>query len=120
MANRLKGEAELKVKDKTYIVRLNFNVIIDIEDQLGLPIIEVFETIRAGATGKGVMKTVRTVIWCMLRDAQKDITQEQAGALIWEASMNHVLDVITEAANSAMPAIAGGTEGNGEAGPASP
>lgn len=118
MPNKFKGEGELKAGAETFRVRLNFNVIIDIEDRLDKSIIEVFQTIQQGANAPKVVKLVRMVFWCMVRDAHPEVTESLAGDIMWRAGLPNVLQCVNDVAESAMPVMTG--QAGGDADPDSP
>lgn len=101
MANRLKGEVEIKAGDKTYVLRLSINAIVEIEGLLGLSINEVAASLADPERVK--VGTLRAIVWGGLRQHHPALTLAEAGEIIGEAGIAQIGDVIGQAFNVAFP-----------------
>ena len=90
MANRERGEVELKAGDKTYVLRYTTNALVKLEDVLGKPVSKM--------GGEEIsMKEARAMVWAGLLHAYPDLTPEQAGDIIDAAGLTQAARAVGEA-----------------------
>jgi len=101
MANPIKGEVDFPVGDKTYRLRLSINEVIEVEDILGLGIIQIanmFNDVNALRAS-----TVRAVLWGALREHHPEIDLLAAGDIMGEARLLPTIQHVAEALQAAFP-----------------
>lgn len=108
MANKLRGEVELQTPEKTYTMRMSINAIVGIEDHFDMGINQVAELL---GDAKGMrVGNLRAIVMHSLREAEPNLTLEQAGNIVQAAGFAETAVAITEALKLAFPeAKAGAT-----------
>jgi hypothetical protein len=120
MANPLKGEVDFPVGDETYRLRLSINEIIQVEDLLGVGIIQIanmFNDVEALKAG-----SVRAVLWAALREHHPDVDLLKAGDIMATARLQPTIEHVGQALQAAFPTAEGketpsprrGRAGNGK------
>lgn len=89
MANRERGEVELRAGDKTYVLRYTTNALVQLEDMLGKPVTKMGGDIS--------MKEARAMVWAGLLHAHPDLTPEQAGDIMDAAGLSEAARAVGEA-----------------------
>lgn len=96
MANRFFGEATVEGEGgKSYTLRLDFNAMCEFEDDTGKDAMETFADFERG---KVSVKTMRSMMWAMMKHHHPEATVEEAGDLL---STN--LGALEEVMAAAMP-----------------
>ena len=110
MANPQRGERVLTVDGEDYTLRLDFEAVARIENELGEGIGQIIQN-RFGSTGLS-LTDLAVVFREMLRSGGRaDITLGEAGNLILAAGPK----IVGEAIGSVLISTLGGDEGNGQA-----
>ena len=107
MANRFFGEATVEAGGRTWTLRLDFNAMAELEDRLGRPALDVLQEIE---NGKGTIKSLRAVAWCMMLEHHPEATERDAGAVLSADT-----EIITRVLASAMPEVGNGKAAKGKA-----
>lgn len=95
MANRHRGEVEIKLGGDTYTLKYGWTAVAKIETVTGLTIAEVADRLRSGNFHGA---TLVAVVWAMLQAHHSGITLDAAGDLMDEAeSPSAVMDAVSEA-----------------------
>jgi hypothetical protein len=90
MANRQRGYVDIQL-DKARRLCFDFNAICELEDVMGKPVTQLQEN-NVG------FKEIRALLWAGLLHEDRDLTIEEAGALIDEAeSVQYVTEKVVEA-----------------------
>lgn len=76
MANQFKGEIGVDVDARHFVLRMDFNVMAEFEDQTGIRALDFLETAEKG---KASIKEIRQFIHCALLSRQPDATLQDAG-----------------------------------------
>lgn len=101
MGNPITGEVDFPVGEKTYRLRLSINEIIQVEDLLGIGIVQIAnmfndaENLRAGS--------VRAVLWGALREHHPEVNLLGAGDIMGEARLQPTIDYVGRALQAAFP-----------------
>lgn len=101
MANANRGEVEIEVDGKKYVLRFSANALCDLEDALGMSILQITSMISDPAQIR--MKMVRALLWAGLREKHPDLTILQAGDIVQELSLSGAFSVIEDAFKKAFP-----------------
>jgi len=101
MANANRGEVTIKIGEKDYILRYSANSLCDLEDVVGLPVLQITDMLSD--TKKLSMKLVRALLWAGLKEKQPEITLLQAGELVGELSLAGAYEQIGNAFQKAFP-----------------
>lgn len=88
MANKHRGQVEIKLGENTYRLRYTLNSLAELEDRLGVPLTEL-SNISMG------MKTVRTLLWAGL--VHEGLTEDEVGELVDFGNFEYVQDCIARA-----------------------
>jgi hypothetical protein len=83
MANKNRGESDLKIGGKTYTLKFGWNAIAQIETVLDKGINEILPLIQDPASFRG--GALIAVLWGVLRHHHGELTLEDAGDLLDEA-----------------------------------
>lgn len=104
MANRKNGEISMEIDGTTYTLVLNTSVMAALEDHFSTPEKDVTWDEIWTRVLRGSVKTVRALIWGMLRPHHPTITLEQTGALIDQAGgFAGLTDIIAQAGQDSTP-----------------
>lgn len=101
MGNPITGDVDFPVGDKTYRLRLSINEIIQVEDLLGVGIVQIAnmfndaENLRAGS--------VRAVLWGALREHHPEVDLLGAGDIMSQARLQPTIDYVGRALQAAFP-----------------
>lgn len=101
MANRERGEVALEAGGKTYILRLSYNAIADIEDLMDKGIDEISAMLRDPKDFR--ISTWRAVLWGALHEMQPDVDLLGAGEIMGKAGVAAVVAKLGEAMTLAFP-----------------
>jgi hypothetical protein len=110
MANPHRGEVDLIVGDRTYVLRMSINEIAQLESLLDKGVQEISailgndQDVRIGAW--------RAALWASLQANHKGLTLEDAGDIMGEAGMPEVMAKVGEALQLAFPSNEGGQKPN--------
>ena len=110
MANPHRGEVDLVVGERTYVLRMSINEIAQLESLLDKGVQEISailgndQDVRIGAW--------RAALWAALQANHKGLTLEDAGEIMGEAGMPEVMAKVGEALQLAFPANEGGRKPN--------
>jgi len=88
-ANILRGEAELRVGERTYILRPSFAALVAAETELG-PLFALVERAAEGRLGLGELACL---FWHCVKERPEELTREAVG----EAAVAQGLAVVTPA-----------------------
>lgn len=108
MSNPLTGEVDFPVGDKVYRLRLSINELIEVEDLLGIGIVQIAnmfadeEQLKAG--------NVRAVLWGALREHHPDVDLLGAGRIMTEARLQPTIDFVGRALQASFPKAEGGAK----------
>lgn len=101
MANPQRGEVQLKAGDDTYVLRLTFNGICELEQVLDMPSSEIDQLVRNPATVRSAQW--RAILWACLRDKHADVDLEGAGAIIDAVGVENAVKAIYDALRVSQP-----------------
>lgn len=118
MANKQRGELQIVVGEKTYVMRLTTNCACQMESASGRP----FDQVIAGSL-RGSLSDLRLFLWASLLSRQPEMTLEQVGDVIDEIgpkALKQQLDDLvalnsaemSKAGSENPPEAQGGTGGN--------
>jgi hypothetical protein len=119
MANKLRGEVEIKVgsegAQKTLVLRLGMNELIELQDELGYKDRdeEFLEDLKSGHALRSLKRT-RTALRRALLHRQPDTTDEMAGDVITEIGVPRTNTLLSEALRWSMPDRELSSPGKGE------
>lgn len=105
MANPLRGEVDLVVGEKTYVIRLSINAMVEAETVMGMGIGDVIAELQ----DRPKLGTLRALLWAGLREHQPKITLEAAGEIIAEIGFQKVAEIVGNALSLAFPDEGGGS-----------
>ena len=80
MANEHRGEAELKLGDQIYLLRLTTNAMVAVEEKTGRSFVAMVEELCDPVQAR--MGTVRAALWGTLLEHHPDITLEMVGDMM--------------------------------------
>lgn len=107
MANEIKGEFTLEFtsegEKQTFRLYLDVNALCEAEGVLGMSSAEIVNKI-----GSGDMRLLRTLLWCASREHHNELTIDDCGDLITEASPNTVAATLLLGLQRTFPAPKGG------------
>jgi hypothetical protein len=103
MANHLRGEIAIKALGRDLVYRLGVNEMIELQNELGLAgqdeqFLGVFDEQRLRN-----LRTLRAITLYGLKRHQPEITEEQAGDVVFEQGLYAMADVIQQALVWALP-----------------
>lgn len=102
MANKAKGEVELKVGEAYYTLVYDLNALCEIEEALSRgPYVVTFQQAMARAES-GQLTAIRAVLWGGMRRKHPAMTIEKIGTLLGDLG-DQAKDVIERAFRAAMP-----------------
>lgn len=101
MANRERGEVELKAGEKSYTLRLSYNAIAEIETLLDKGINDIAEMLRDPKDFR--IGTWRAVLWGALRDRHPEVDLLTAGEIMGQAGVDSVVSALGDAMTLAFP-----------------
>lgn len=101
MANPLRGEVEMQVGGKTYLLRLSVNQLIAVQKLTGLGLVQLEAALAD--TANFMIEPWRAVLWAGLQERHPEIDLEAAGDLIGEAGVALVTVKVGEALQAAFP-----------------
>lgn len=109
MANRERGEVELKAGDETFTLRLSINALAEIENLLDVGVNDIIAMMMKPQNFR--INTWRAVLWGALRENHKG-SLEDAGEIMLRAGVQPTVEVLSEALRLAFPEFTGGTAEN--------
>ncbi len=77
-ANVLRGEAELLVGERTYVLRPSFAALVAAEDELG----PLFALVERAADGRLGLGELASLFWHCVRDRPEALTREVVGEAV--------------------------------------
>lgn len=89
---------EIELDKKRYL-QASINTIIRMEEELGRPISELSENVKIG--------DLRTMLYCLLLNGEKDLTLEKVGELMDIAIEQHGVEYLSEKIAETMTNILG-------------
>jgi len=101
MANPIKGEVDFPVGDAVYRLRLSINEIIQVEDLLGIGIIQIASMFNDATSLKA--GSVRAILWAALREHHPEIDIIGAGDIMGEARLQPTIVHVGRALQAAFP-----------------
>ena len=108
MANRHKGEASIRVRDRDYVLVFDVNAMCEVEYILDAPTDTILRTL---ATGRPPLHVVRALLWGGLRARHPDIDLHGAGGLIEDmGGAGAALEGVGQALMNAFPEAEEGAE----------
>jgi len=93
--NPHKGESILKVGDREYKIKFTTNCMCLMEDELGIPIIQIYKNMG--------MRECRVLVWGGLKHYQPDTTLERAGEILDQVGNEECMGKVAEAFINAFP-----------------
>lgn len=108
MANRQRGDVTLRAGDATYVLRLTFNGICELEQLLDMHSSEIDALVRNPATVRSAHW--RAILWGCLRDRHPDVDLERAGRIIDDAGPEAAVKAIYDALRASQPEAKAGAE----------
>ncbi|MCW5646793.1 MAG: gene transfer agent family protein [Sphingopyxis sp.] len=99
-ANSLRGEAELRVGDRTYVLRPSFAALVAAEAELG----PLFALVERAADGRLGLGELASLFWHCVRDRPEALTREAVG----EAVVTQGLAAVTPALRALLGQILAG------------
>lgn len=102
MANKTKGQVELVLEGATYTAALDFNALAEFEQVAGVEnaLAAIDDVAKLGAT------KLRLLMWCALRQHQKEISLEDAGRIV-TGNLTKLAEMIVAAFPEAQASEAG-------------
>ena len=85
-ANRLRGEAELRIGDAAYVLRPSFAALVAAEDELG----PLFALVERAADGRLGLGELACLFWHCVRDRPETLTPEAVGEAVVEQGLGAV------------------------------
>lgn len=101
MANPHRGEVELHAGDKTYIMRMSINAIVEIENHFDLGINKVAAKL-SDVDGMRI-GTLRTIIRLALKEHHPELSDKDAGEIIQSVGFAATSEAIQKAMQAAFP-----------------
>lgn len=101
MANALRGEVELQTPEKTFIMRMSINAIVNIEEHFDLGINQVSDLLAD--TKRMRIGNLRAIVMHALREHHPEVDAAQAGEIIGAAGFEATADAIQKAMVAAFP-----------------
>lgn len=80
MSNEHRGEAELVLGDRTFLLRLTTNAMVQVEEKAGRSFVAMVEELSDPMRAR--LGTVRTALWGALLEHHPDITLEMVGDMM--------------------------------------
>ena len=77
-ANGLRGEAELRVGERTYVLRPSFAALVAAESELG----SLFALVERAADGRLGLGELASLFWHCVRDRPEALTREAVGEAV--------------------------------------
>lgn len=96
MANPLKGEVPITIGGTSYVLKLSYNALCDVEQSMGQKAPEIIREV-----GTGSWTAARALFCAALRHSKPDLTLEQAGELIQSMGMKASTEALTNAFTAA-------------------
>lgn len=109
MANKERGEVELKAGDDTFTLRLSVNALAEIENLLDVGVNDLIAMLRKPKDFR--LATWRVLLWGALREFHK-VSLDEAGEIMGRAGINEAVQVLSEAMTAAFPEATGDDEKN--------
>lgn len=110
MANPHRGEVDLVVGERTYVLRMSINEIAQLETLLDKGVNEISAILSDGDNPK--LWVWRAAFWAALQGHHKGTTLEDAGEIMAEAGFPAVMGAVGEALQAAFPSNEGGRKPN--------
>lgn len=101
MANKAKGEVDLQVGDKVYVLRYSVNALCNLEDALGVPIFEYFSNLSKIPS----FNDTRKIFWAGLSENNPRPTLEEAGEIVSTVGLTVANEHMMAALNLGMPKV---------------
>jgi hypothetical protein len=95
MANRERGEVELKAGDKTYVLRFGMNAVVEVETLMDMGIREIAAKLQNPDDFR--IGTWRAVLWGALHEHQPSLTLLDAGDILGAAGVQPVVEALSQA-----------------------
>jgi hypothetical protein len=104
MANPVKGEAAVTIDGVEYTLRFTMESMVQISRRYGnRGVLGIFNDLLSSPDGPPP-EMERLIFWQALRHHHKDITEEQAGDILWSAKLNHRgVEILSAAIATAFP-----------------
>ena len=74
-ANRLRGEAELRIDGQRIVLRPTFAALVGAEEELG----SLFDLVERAANGRLLLSEIVTLFWHLVRDRSEGLSRDQLG-----------------------------------------
>ncbi|PHR13566.1 MAG: hypothetical protein COA41_17880 [Sphingopyxis sp.] len=74
-ANRLRGEAELRIDGQRIVLRPTFAALVAAEEELG----SLFDLVERAANGRLLLSEIVTLFWHLVRDRSEGLSRDQLG-----------------------------------------
>lgn len=74
-ANRLRGEAELRIDGQRIVLRPTFAALVAAEEELG----SLFDLVERAANGRLLLSEIVALFWHVVRDRPEGLSRDQLG-----------------------------------------
>lgn len=103
MANKIRGEANFKIGEKTYTLCYNNEALIQLEDQLDKGIVAIMNEMQKWKEDpeRVRLKWIRALLWAGLHKYQPQLDVEQVGELLEQTNTVDVMTAIGDAMSKA-------------------
>lgn len=95
--NKIRGQLSLEIGGQVYQAHLSVNSLCALETVLDSEVTEIISNFLSSFQRQRIsLRVVRAFLWAMLRDSKPELTLEDAGNLVQEATMTYVVAKIIE------------------------
>ena len=93
MANPHRGEVEITLAGKTYVMRATFGAVVEIETKTGTGLVDLAERTYSG---KPRLTDLTAVVWAGLRAAGEPATYEKVGEMVMDEGIQAAIGPVLE------------------------
>ena len=95
MANKSRGEVELKIAGQEFTIRPTFGALCELEDRTGLSVLQIVASMEGG---KVRLKTLAQILWAGMYgyDEKTTMTINDVGELIMKEGLVRVVEQVDE------------------------
>jgi hypothetical protein len=81
VANHLRGEIDITLGEETYKCKLNFDSLVRIEQNLGIPILQLAQRV---SDAQLKVTEISYILYTAIKGGGKDITEKEVNNIIWQ------------------------------------